>query len=426
MELLSLNQIQTKARKLIQSEKGNTHQAEVVFNNYISDRLVIEKEEDLKKYVKLAIAIASKNSKNIANTIIEQGFSNENGVIDEKVRIILFRSKEIFENDEEAEKILEEARAKAAEQAKKNFEGIPAAKGIDYVTLEKEYGNNYFELRTIDNNTEIILAGVLKELPEFSCSTEWEEGPGGTIGKKVKDYVNDDTLQAFNFLGGSDYSPLLAMDALTERAYAKTSYESLELNFRIYSNQVIGSKIFTSPDIWIKSLLKYTSPDASNGTISKNVLDNLRATVESAGNLAKQLKEIIKDDEKDEEEKADQKKTMDSVFTNINNAMSRLQENRYGDKRIYSEANGLGKFGAKLFELRIMPFIFKQNLKVYISGWSVNPSSECFITSENKHEHVYYDFKITCCMDQIPSKDTWKNILGYTNVPSNPQKDKNN
>ena len=67
--------------------------------------------------------------------------------------------------------------------------------------------------------------------------------------------------------------------------------------------------------------------------------------------------------------------------------------------------NKSNSLGEKLWHLNIYnDVIFKSNtpLIVYISEWSVKHSDEII-----HDEPVYYDFEITCALDQTYSRDAW-------------------
>lgn len=70
-------------------------------------------------------------------------------------------------------------------------------------------------------------------------------------------------------------------------------------------------------------------------------------------------------------------------------------------------ANSVSSYGAQLYKLTIYPFIFKEPLIVYISSWTAKPSKEM-----NGDSYYYYDFTLSCTMDQVPCAGTWRqNIL---------------
>lgn len=276
---------------------------------------------------------------------------------------------------------------------------------VGYNRLFEEYGNNYFELRTVDKGEEIVLAGILKEIPEFSCSQSWAEGPGGTIGKKITEYMNDDTLQMISFIGGSQtYKPLIATDAMTERMYEGTSYGAIELNFRVYTGQNIGSTELTSKNVWIKSLLKYTSPEHENSDIGGSV-ENLKSAVEAARTTVNATIDAFKGNDGG---------TVTGFIKELNQEFSNVWSKRYGANRVYGNSNSTSRMGAKIFSLKLFPFIFKSPLTVYIDNWDFTPSIETAIDSDGTKstiDSIYYDFKISCSLDQIPSKHRWLETL---------------
>ena len=78
---------------------------------------------------------------------------------------------------------------------------------------------------------------------------------------------------------------------------------------------------------------------------------------------------------------------------------------KYGEYRVYQRMNKSNSLGEKLWHLNIYnDVIFKSNtpLIVYISEWSVKHSDEII-----HDEPVYYDFEITCALDQTYSRDAW-------------------
>ena len=90
---------------------------------------------------------------------------------------------------------------------------------------------------------------------------------------------------------------------------------------------------------------------------------------------------------------------------NANEALKNIQEKiKTNDARV---ANSISSYGAQLYKLTIYPFIFKEPLVVYISSWTAKPSKEM-----NGDNYYYYDFTLSCTMDQVPCAVTWRqNIL---------------
>lgn len=93
--------------------------------------------------------------------------------------------------------------------------------------------------------------------------------------------------------------------------------------------------------------------------------------------------------------------------------LGNVMVSKYGPNRVYESMNRTNALGQKLWHLNLynnVIFSSAKPLVVYISEWSAKPSEEMV-----GNLHVYYDFEITCAMDQVYSRDTWfENILNFT------------
>lgn len=90
---------------------------------------------------------------------------------------------------------------------------------------------------------------------------------------------------------------------------------------------------------------------------------------------------------------------------------------KYGPYRVLYKFNRENSFGAKLWYLNIYGgTIFKKEtpLIVYISNWSVKRSEET-----NDSGHYYYEFSITCNLDQTYSRAQWYRVLESSITGSN-------
>lgn len=144
-------------------------------------------------------------------------------------------------------------------------------------SILSEYGNNYFELTTLDDagkskTSTIRLAGVLKEIPSFSMSTTWAKGPASTMADTVKGYMCSPMMEMLTTLGGRDRS-WMNLDEGTDRTYASTDKPSFELSFKLYTNENIGSMALTDYKTWIKALALYTMPSIAS-KVSINAMAN--------------------------------------------------------------------------------------------------------------------------------------------------------
>ena len=90
-------------------------------------------------------------------------------------------------------------------------------------------------------------------------------------------------------------------------------------------------------------------------------------------------------------------------------ALGDVMISKYGKNRVYETMNAENSLGEKLWHLNIYNnVIFKTTkpLVVYISEWSYKASEE-----RDGNEPVYYDFEITCALDQVYSRTIWDKIL---------------
>lgn len=281
--------------------------------------------------------------------------------------------------------------------------------------LLEEYGNNFFELITYDKSLEgtgyngkIVLAGVLKDVPSFSMSTEWVKGPMAEVADMVKDYTNNPMMEMFNGVVGKDRS-WINVDEGTDRTYSKVSQKpSFNLNFKIYTTENIGSKSLTTWKTWLKALSLYAMPSISN-KIAVNAMANHEFEALKSG--WGMVKDVYHSTKNSLSNNTDDKDIVDKVGEAIKTFANTTESNilkRDNPDRAKSTANSDTFYGAKLWYLRILPGIFDNPLIVYISSWGLTYSRELNLTTG---EPIWIEFKINCEMDQIPSVPIWMKYL---------------
>jgi hypothetical protein len=309
------------------------------------------------------------------------------------------------------------------------------------------YGNNYFYLRTKVGESNVTMDGVMQELPSINLSSEWEASPAATIGDELEKLANSEFLEFLSQKGGTDGVHMLNSDQTTSRVYKGGSKLSFELKFRCYPGQKVGPYKLRTAKEWIR-LLSLTTPVNSNCGINvNNLLNNVGAALDGVVALFKSLKdgdekEGEDDDNKDEvgetmAKQMEQYKNKDGTLDNSSGA-AKLDEAVEGikDEKDKKDAQA-GKvalnaaldgvngahagltsdsklstprlYGANIFMLRIYPFIFTKEFSVHINSWSVTPSREY---NADMGTHYYYDFSLSCEMDQMPSCPTWAQIFG--------------
>lgn len=336
-------------------------------------------------------------------------------------------------SDREIDKQQEKNRKDQEEQASK-FNKLPAYKNVqtkdvnlntDNKLLE-EYGNNYFELITYDqglNNSklggQLKLAGVLKDMPSFSMSCTWDKGPAASISDTVKSFMCAPLMEMMTTMGGRDRS-WMSLDEGTDRVYKTTSRPSFTLNFKLYSNEVIGSEKLTEWKTWLKALSLYTMPSVDAKVSINAMANNTLNGLYGCGDLIKNTFDSFQkgfsnafDSQKNEavSDKSIIDKVIDGIGggleTAVNGVAGQLTE-RDGLNRVTNSSNTKNYYGAKLWYLKLLPGIFKKPLIVYISNWGVTYSKEI---NPDTHEPIWVDFTVTCEMDQIASAPVWMSYI---------------
>lgn len=328
------------------------------------------------------------------------------------------------------------------------------------------YGNNYFLLSVNYLGTNYQMDAVLTEVPSISMSTEWENSPAATIGEKLDEYLNNDMLQFMSAKNGvGNGGRMVAMDTMTSRIYKGCDTPSFSLKFRVYPGQKIGPYEMRNAKEWMYLLGLTTPINSECGFSLENFTDQVKGAAEAATRIFsamagddKKTKKEKKDDDDDKEK--EKKKKADKELTDKLSKMSPTEAEAYwagrreDSRMVEVDANGQTKgksdkhvsqvseqlqkdevkvsaaitrqnnlddtgransashsrtYGSHLFRLKILPFIFKKSLIVYVNSWSVTPSREW---NTAVSDHYYYDFTLECSLDQVPSAKSWGKIFG--------------
>lgn len=323
-----------------------------------------------------------------------------------------------YDKGAKLKKVIDE---RAAEQRRKEFEGlvtkpIPVVNPTDNDTLItknylKEYGNNFFELYTYDpsvnngkNDGLLRLAGVLRQIPSFSMSTNWGAGPAKSLSDIVKHFMCSDVMEMVTTIGGYDRS-WTQVDEGSDRTYENTSEPTFDLEFRCYTTENIGSQGLTTWKNWIKCLSLYAQPSiASNVNINamgNNAVNGVLGAFDKVTQVASDVGKLASGNIESNDSVISA--IVDTVADVVNDAAV-LVTSRDDENRVKGPANKNNYYGAKLWKLRIMPGIIQRPINVYISNWSVTYSKEINVTTK---EPIYVDFKINCNLDQIPNAGRW-------------------
>lgn len=290
-------------------------------------------------------------------------------------------------------------------------------------SLLSEYGNNYFELITYDygynnnkNNGELRLAGVLKEIPSFSMTAEWEPGPAASVSDTVKGFMCSPLVEMTTTLGGRDRA-WMNLDEGSDRTYKLTSRPSFDLSFKLYTNEDIGSEKLTTYRTWIKALSLYTMPSIDSkvniNAMANNTMNGIYGATSMITDAFKAGKDIAFGTNKTDKEIPDTTdqglidRLTDAVKQVANTAAEQIAS-RDDEWRVGRTANTKNFYGAKLWYLKVLPGIFKNPLIVLIRTWNVTYSKEINPISG---EPIWVEFRITCEMDQVASVPVWMKYL---------------
>ena len=134
----------------------------------------------------------------------------------------------------------------------------------------------------------------------------------------------------------------------------------------------------------------------------------IKGTLEGAYSKNR-LKQAFETKPRHEEKNNDEIHKLGKFLINNIDALGDVMVSKYGENRVYETMNAENSLGEKLWHLNIynnVIFNTTKPLVVYISEWSYKASEE-----RDGNEPVYYDFEITCALDQVYSRKTWYNIL---------------
>ena len=151
-----------------------------------------------------------------------------------------------------------------------------------------------------------------------------------------------------------------------------------------------------------------SSLDKEAETSIKNILNDY-----AINQIKKPLKTELLHEEKNNEIHKIGKFIKDNI-----NALGDVMVSKYGENRVYETMNAENSLGEKLWHLNIynnVIFNMTKPLVVYISEWSYKASEE-----RDGNEPVYYDFEITCALDQVYSRKIWNNILATPKPATKP------
>ena len=151
--------------------------------------------------------------------------------------------------------------------------------------------------------------------------------------------------------------------------------------------------------------------------LSDEAKTKIKGTLEGAYSKNR-LKQAFETKPPHEEKNNDEIHKLGKFLINNADALGDVMVSKYGKNRVYETMNAENSLGEKLWHLNIynnVVFNTTKPLVVYISEWSYKASEE-----RDGNEPVYYDFEITCALDQVYSRETWYKILARPKPATKP------
>lgn len=293
------------------------------------------------------------------------------------------------------------------------------------------------DVANIANNASVFM----KQSPPADTRTEKQktDDNGAEKNRQVHDtvnkineifktkiaHINNDVTSGFNittmhldiraggvFGGRKNVYFVMKIGAPSQNTYSETPNDGVDVghldSVTFWYNEYDLDDIYIHTDEIINAIKKVVSGMSIKGE-SKNTLnniftDNFYDEITNAGN-------DINTTQTDGGEELNTSKFLKATANDLGNVLI----GKYGHNRVFEAMNRSNCLGEKLWHLNIYDnVIFNKNnpLVVYVSEWSVKASDE-----RDYSQPVYYDFEVTCAMDQIYSRNTWFKILENAKEP---------
>ena len=238
---------------------------------------------------------------------------------------------------------------------------VTSFNGPSYGNDSKTGISKFYLVTPESKDNVIILTGLLNEMPEFSISVNYEDGPGATWQDNLMSFMTSDIMQMATMIGSANgsFNNLLKMGTWTKKIYAGYKPGSISLNFRVYESDTLGQ---SSIKEWIYALNNYATIDSKNEFSIKSAFENIGHALHNmtqTGNdvSSMMLKNFIKTDKKElsrrEEFNEREKEVVKQVSTfnrkivdAIRNYNNNNQANVTGNIAITTEAGGASENSA--------------------------------------------------------------------------------
>ena len=151
---------------------------------------------------------------------------------------------------------------------------------------DSKTGLSQFQLTTINEIGGMEYAiGLLNELPEFTFSVEYTDGPGTVWQDLLSSFFTNDLMQTINMLGATrgneSWTNFVKAGSWSKKVYNGYKPGNIALKFRIYEEDSLGQ---SSVKHWVDLLTKYATINGKAKYSSSQALDNFKNAVQNAYN----------------------------------------------------------------------------------------------------------------------------------------------
>lgn len=270
----------------------------------------------------------------------------------------------------------------------------------------------YEETELIDN--DLVITGIVNEMPEISYDMEWDLSPVATLTNKVQEFTSHKLLRAFAE-NSEDYRPPLFTDGWTQKMPKTGSPLSVDITFKSYPIWMYNT---TSYKEILKFLFFATTPREYNISDSVAYIDTALDNAEAKGNMfgsaVTTLKTAI-------ENKGDDKSILDiaRIITSDEKILSgKDKELKDAFDILWKGLDEIGQGtdlnigGAPLCTFNIGGIIKSSSrIKWLIKNWSFKPALNVTYQNE-KLEPIYVDFKISLETQMVLTNSDLELLLG--------------
>lgn len=161
------------------------------------------------------------------------------------------------------------------------------------------------------DGSQVALYGVLTELPTFSMTAEYTDGPGSSVASLMEKFMCNDLMSVANALGTKGdafgFNNILASGNITKRVYNGVNEpSSFDLKFRLYNDYHVPG--ISSATEWINYLSKYATIDAKNNISAANLKENIIAAGKNVAEAGAEVVRLVNTKKEEDEQSNTEKK----------------------------------------------------------------------------------------------------------------------